>query len=94
MLPVPEALARLVPARGLARGETAGVDDMGLLLVLAGAAARARELGLEHAGWIGRVGLPQAGRPALVKADADRRRACLTGKRWVRWECPGALVTG
>ncbi|MCC9312329.1 hypothetical protein LN042_35630 [Kitasatospora sp. RB6PN24] len=78
MLPVPDALARLVP--GLPRGQAAEVTDIGLLLGLAGAAVRDPDRIPDRTGWCAVVGAPgwacsPRRRPASMWKTEERLRA-------------------
>jgi hypothetical protein len=79
-VPVPAALARLLPGRGLRRGSTVSVaDDAGLLLALASGGAGAADA------WCAAVGLPELGLLAATGYGIDPGRLLLVdepGRQW------------
>ncbi|MFE9427704.1 hypothetical protein ACFYNO_32595 [Kitasatospora sp. NPDC006697] len=95
LLPVPEALAPLVPGAGLARGAVTEVADtgMGLLWALAGTAARDPHHTPAHR-WIAIVGIPEAGLLALTETGADPDRLLLADRPGRHWADIAAALAG
>lgn len=88
-VPVPAALARLLPGRGLRRGAAVSVaDDAGLLLALASGGAGGADA------WCASVGLPELGLLAATGYGIDPGRLLLVDEPGRQWPEVVAALAG